>query len=118
MALRNRFVGVTGKILLQVYPKKDVWQRENQKEFIDQLRTVDPNVTGTPIQLYEYTELLKDSYEQAALYALGAIVLLVLFHFRSVFSVVLALLPVAIGIALAGGLDGVLRHRRSIRPTS
>jgi len=30
-ALRDRFVGVTGKILLQVYPKKDVWVRENQK---------------------------------------------------------------------------------------
>ena len=37
-ALRNRFIGVTGKYLLMVYPKKDVWQRENQKEFIDRLR--------------------------------------------------------------------------------
>ena len=36
-ALRDRFVGVTGKYLLMVYPKKDVWKRENQKEFIDQV---------------------------------------------------------------------------------
>jgi hopanoid biosynthesis associated RND transporter like protein HpnN len=105
-ALRDRFVGMTGKYLLQVYPEKDVWQRENQKEFISQLRTIDPDVTGTPVQLFEYTELLKRSYEQAALYSLGAIVILVIIHFRSLSSVVLSLLPVAIGSIWLGGLMG------------
>src|SRR5205807_1122109 len=74
-ALRNRFVGVTGKYLLMVYPRKDVWQRDNQKEFIGQLQTVDPKATGTPVQLYYYTELLKKSYEEAARYSLVAIVI-------------------------------------------
>ena len=46
-ALRNRFVGITGKYLLQVYPKNDVWQRANQEKFIEELRTIDPDVTGT-----------------------------------------------------------------------
>jgi hopanoid biosynthesis associated RND transporter like protein HpnN len=106
-ALHDRFVGVTGKMLLQVYPKKDVWQRNNQEEFIEQLRNIDPTVTGTPVQLYEYTELLKKSYEQAAKYALIAIVILVFIHFRSVFSVVLALLPVVIGATWLEGLMGL-----------
>ena len=105
-SLRARFVGVTGKYLLQVYPEKDVWQRANQKEFVDQLRTIDPNVTGTPVQLLEYTELLKKSYEEAALYSLGAIVVLVIIHFRSLTSVLLSLLPVAIGSIWLGGLMG------------
>lgn len=105
-ALRDRFVGKTGKILLQVYPKKDVWQRENQKEFIMAMRKVYPDVTGTPIQLYEYTELLRKSYQDAALYALGAIILLVLIHFRSLWSVILALLPVAIGSVWLVGIMG------------
>jgi hopanoid biosynthesis associated RND transporter like protein HpnN len=105
--LRDRFVGVTGKILLQVYPKKDVWERKNQEEFIGQLRTIDPNVTGTPVQLYEYTYLLKVSYEQAALFSLGAIVLLVFFHFRTVSSVILSLLPVAIGTIWLLGMMGL-----------
>jgi hopanoid biosynthesis associated RND transporter like protein HpnN len=106
-ALRDRFVGVTGKYLLMAYPRKDIWQRENQKEFIEQLRTLDPNVTGTPVQLYEYTTLLKDSYIQAAWYSLGAIVVLVLFHFRTVSSVVLALVPVAVGSLWLGGIMGL-----------
>jgi predicted RND superfamily exporter protein len=106
LALRNRFIGVTGKYLLQVYPKEDVWQRNNQEQFVKELRTVDPNVTGTPVQLYEYTTLLKDSYQQAAWYALGAIAILVFIHFQSLVAVILALLPVGIGALWMTGLMG------------
>lgn len=97
-ALRERFVGVSGKLLLQVFPRFDVWQRQPQEEFVRQLRAVDPDATGTPVQLYEYTTLLKQSYEQAAWYALGAIVFLVAWHFRSPVAVVLALTPVGLGM--------------------
>ena len=109
-AIRSRFVGVTGRYRLLVFPKKDIWQRANQQEFIDQLRAALPgheaNVTGTPVQLLEYEKLLKDSYMQAALYALGAIALMVLFQFRSPVCVVLSLLPVAIGSVWVLGLMG------------
>ena len=54
-------------------------------------------ITGTPVQLLEYTTLLKESYEEAARYALGAIALLVFLHFRSVICVLLALTPVGLG---------------------
>ena len=107
-ALRDRFVGVTGKYLLMVYPKEDIWKRENQKVFIDQVGKLSPNVTGTPVQLYHYTALLKDSYQEAAWYSLGAIALLVFLHFRSIACVVLALVPVAIGSLWLGGLMGWL----------
>jgi hopanoid biosynthesis associated RND transporter like protein HpnN len=105
-AFRDQFVGVTGKYLLQIFPKSDVWQRDNQAKFITDLRSVDPDVTGTPVQLYEFEELLKDSYLQAAWYSLAAIALLVFFHFRSLGSVVLALLPVGIGTLWLLGLMG------------
>jgi hopanoid biosynthesis associated RND transporter like protein HpnN len=105
-ALHDRFVGVTGKFLLQVYPKDDVWQRANQEKFVTDLRKVDPNVTGTPVQLYEYETLLKDSYIQAAWYSLAAIALMVFIHFRSVGAVILSLLPVGIGTLWLAGLMG------------
>ena len=112
-ALRNRFVGVHGKFLLQVYPKKDVWQREYQEEFVTALRqaldpqdTNHPIITGTPVQLLEYTTLLKDSYITAAWYSLMAISIMVLIHFRSLVAVVLALTPVGIGTLWLAGLMG------------
>ena len=114
-ALRNRFVGVHGKFLLQVYPKKDVWQREEQLEFVTALRTkLDPRdenkpiITGTPVQLLEYTTLLKDSYIVAAWYSLIAIAVMVLFHFRSLVAVILALIPVGLGTLWLTGLMGAL----------
>ncbi len=106
-AIRKRFLGATGKYLVQVYPKKDVWKRDNQKEFVAQLRSVDPNVTGTPVQLYEYTTLLKSSYQQAAGYALLAIALLVFLHFRSFACVFFSLLPVSIGALWMVGFMGL-----------
>jgi hopanoid biosynthesis associated RND transporter like protein HpnN len=107
-AFRNRFIGKSGKFLLQVYPKEDVWQRRHQELFVRQLRQVAPEATGTPVQLYEYTTLLKQSYQNAAWYSLGAIVILVFVHFHTVSSVVLALLPVAIGTTWMVGVMGLL----------
>jgi hypothetical protein len=105
-ALHNSFVGVNGKLLIQVYPKEDVWQRAPQERFITELRSVDPNVTGTPIQLYEYETLLRDSYINAAWYSLAAIALMVFLHFRSFGAVILALIPVAIGTLWLAGIMG------------
>lgn len=105
-SLHKDFVGVTGKYLIQVYPKENVWERAPQERFITALRKIDPDVTGTPVQLYEYETLLKDSYVQAAWYSLAAIVLLVFLHFRSFGAVVLALLPVLIGTLWLVGLMG------------
>jgi len=104
--LHKQFIGVTGKYLIMIYPKENVWERAPQERFITALRTIDPNVTGTPVQLYEYETLLKDSYVQASWYSLIAIALLVLFHFRSLNAVILALLPVGIGTLWLAGLMG------------
>ncbi len=105
-ALRDRFIGTNGNYLIMVYPKKDIWNRDNQGEFIKELQPIYEDVTGTPVQLYYYTELLKKSYEEAARYSLIAIALLVLIHFRSTLCVALALIPVGVGFLWLGGLMG------------
>ncbi len=104
--VRKRFIGIHGKVLLQVYPKQDVWAREAQEQFVRELRTVDSMVTGTPVQLYEYTTLLKQSFQEAALYSLIAIAVLVFIHFRSLSCVILSLLPVGFGFLWMLGIMG------------
>jgi preprotein translocase subunit SecF len=110
-ALRSQFVGETGKYMVQVFPQGDIWQHDVQGRFIAEIRAAlgpeADRLTGTPVQLYEYTTLLKNSYEQAALYALAVIALMVYLHFRSLACVVLALLPVAIGSCWTLGLMGL-----------
>lgn len=107
LPLRNRFVSRSGDAyLLMVSSTLDLWERDNQERFLNEVRTVAPNVTGTPVQLLEYTTQLKNSYIEAAWYAFGAIALMVWIHFRSPLSVALALLPVALGMVWLGGWMG------------
>lgn len=107
--LRKFLISSSGKFLLQVYPKEDIWERDKQETFINELRTVDPNVTGSPVQFYEYTSRLRENVEKAATYAAGIIALLVFLHFRRLSSVVLGLLPVALGFCWMLGLMGWLK---------
>lgn len=107
--LRSRFIGKTGKHLIYVYPKKNIWDRDNQEEFVQALRTIAPNVTGTPIQLYEYTTLLKTSYENAALYALAIIIVLAGIKFRKFTDIILCLTPTLFGFTWMLGLMGWLQ---------
>jgi len=106
--LHDFFISRSGKFLLQVYPKEDVWQRDSQEKFIRELRTVDPHVTGSPVQFYEYTSRLRQNVERAAAYAAVIIAVLVFLHFRRFSSVLLALLPVALGFSWMLGLMGWL----------
>lgn len=105
--LLHRFVGRSGtNYLLQINPRDNVWERQAQETFVTETRRIAPDVTGTPIQLYEYTTLLRDSYIEAAYYALGAIAILVFIHFRSLLCVVLSLLPVVLGTVWTLGYMG------------
>ncbi len=96
--LRKRFVGNTGKYLLQVYAKEDLWDREPLVKFVHEVQSVAPLATGTPVQNYAYIDLLRVSYRDAAIWAFLAIVVLILLHFRSVIDASLAVLPLALGV--------------------
>lgn len=107
--LRERFISHSGKYLLQVYPRGDVWQRTVQKEFVQELRTMAPDVTGSPVQIYEYTSMVKESFQKAGAYAAAVIALMVLLHFRRFGSVLLAFVPVVLGFVWMLGLMTLLR---------
>lgn len=106
--LRDRFLSRSGRYRLQVHPRDNVWQREPQERFVRELRTVAPEVTGSPVQFYESTNRLKESFQRAAGYSLGIVALLVFFHFRRLDATVLALLPVLLGYGWMLGLMGWL----------
>jgi uncharacterized protein len=70
-ALKQRFVGKDGRLLLQIAPKKEIFNEQPLAEFVTQIKTVDPHATGEPVSVYESFKILKLSYLQAFLYALG-----------------------------------------------
>jgi hopanoid biosynthesis associated RND transporter like protein HpnN len=97
--LRARFVSADGKLfLLQIYPRKDIWEWEPLTEFIGQLRRVDPNVTGSPVIGYESIRAIKRGYMEGGLYAAAAILVAAFLTLRRGRDTLIAMLPVVCGM--------------------
>jgi predicted RND superfamily exporter protein len=94
--------------LLLIYVKGDIWDIKNMEQFVTQVRSVDPDVTGNPLQIYEASLQMRRSYEQAAIYALCMILPVVFLNFGSLGSTLLAILPLALGMLQMLGLMGIL----------
>jgi len=96
--LRKRFVGSTGKYLLQIAPKKEIFDREPLEAFLNDVRKVEPKATGEPVMVFESMTIMRDSYRGAFMYAFLAIVLILLITFRSLRYALIGLVPLVVGV--------------------
>jgi len=104
----DRFVGRSGKLLLRIYGKGNLWDVDATERFVADVRRVDPKATGNPMQVSESSRIMKQSYEQAAVYALLIILPVVFLDFGSLRDTMLAILPLALGMLQLFGLMGLL----------
>jgi hopanoid biosynthesis associated RND transporter like protein HpnN len=102
-ALKERFVAKDGRLLLQIVPKNEIFDKAPLAEFVGQIKSVVPNATGEPVSVYESFRILQDSYLKAFMYAFAGIVLILLVTFRSLKLVVLGVLPLVAGLLLMIG---------------
>lgn len=101
--LLQRFVGKRGKLLLQVAPKKAIFEHQPLKEFVSQVKSIVPNATGEPVMVYESLTILRDAYFKAFIYAFIGISAILLICFKSIKFAVLGSLPLAVGLLLMVG---------------
>lgn len=107
-SLVNRFVGQHHKHLLKIYGRGNIWDMDALASFVKDVRSVDPKATGNPLQAYEASLEMKSSYEQAALYSMAIIFIVLWFDFRSVPYTLLAALPLGVGVLQMFGIMGIL----------
>ena len=107
-SLVTRFVGADGRHLLKIYSKGDIWDMQSMARFVAEVRGVDPLATGNPLQTYEASRQMKSSYEQAAWYALAAILIVLYLDLRSLRYTLLAMLPLGLGMLQLFGILGLL----------
>jgi len=107
-SLVERFVGSSGRHLLKIYGRGDIWHFDALERFVQDVRSVDPRATGNPLQAYEGSLEMKRSYEQAGLYSLIVILAVLWLDFRSLKYSALAVLPLAVGIVQMLGLMGLV----------
>jgi hopanoid biosynthesis associated RND transporter like protein HpnN len=101
--IRRRFVGKNGTLLLQVAPKKEIFQREPLQEFVSQVKGIAPHATGEPIMLYESLTVLRNAYLKAFIYAFIGIIAILLINFKSIRFALISALPLTAGLLLMIG---------------
>ena len=108
--LASRYVGSQGHWLLQVYPKFEIWDEAPLRQFVNDLRSIDPQVTGTPVQNLEASLQIRDSYFKSAGYALIAVLILLMWDFRSLHETLLGIFPAIAGLSITFGVLGLLNE--------
>ncbi|MDD2308711.1 MAG: MMPL family transporter [Desulfuromonadaceae bacterium] len=101
--LLQRFVGSSGKLLLQVAAKKEIFERGPLQEFVVQVKSIVPRATGEPIMVYESLSVLRDAYLQAFVYAFIGITVILMINFRSIRYALMGTVPLGVGLLLMIG---------------
>jgi len=95
--LRERYISEQGKFLITVFPSVNIWDLKKRQQYLKDLRSVDPNVTGSAVHMFNSTKLMTEGYINGGIYAMTAIIIYVLIIFRSLRTVLFILVPVVAG---------------------
>ena len=106
-SLRERYVSDSGRWLLRVFGRESLWEYKPLSDFIASVQTVDPEATGKPFTTLEGLQAMKRGFQWAGVYALIAIIVVLILDFRKTGPVLLALGPLAVGMLLALGVMGL-----------
>jgi uncharacterized protein len=102
--MRRRFIGKSGRLLLQIYSRHDPWDYPSQARFVEELRTVDPDVTGQPVVGYESTLLIGSSFRLGLVYAFILVAGIAALMIRRMRETVLAMAPLILGTLWTVGI--------------
>lgn len=103
----GRFVSPKGRFALMIYPRENIWEPASLAQFVEEVRGVDPNAVGTPIEVHESGRLMRTTFARSALVAFALICLIVWLDFRTLRASALAVLPLAAGMVLLFSAMGI-----------
>lgn len=107
-SLRERHTDPDGRYLLRVFARQPLWESHHLEGFINAVSAVAPEATGKPYTTWEGLIGMQSGFIRAGLLALAAIVMILLFDLRQLTDIVLALIPLTVGVATSMGTFGWL----------
>lgn len=105
--LRERWVA-DGIYRIDAFPAKDMNVLKNVREFVQQVRSVDPDATGLPVIYIESMRVILGAFFKAFAIAVALITLLLCLLLRSVTDVFLVLLPLVLASIFTGALTSLI----------
>jgi len=106
--LRDSWIAADGRARIEVFPRGDARDPEVLDRFVAAIRTIAPDVTGTPVTIQEAGHLISSAFVEAGIIALGAITLLLALVLRRVREVVLVIAPLLLAGVLTLAVTVVL----------
>jgi len=97
-SIRDLFIGKDGSYQIKVSPRDNVWNFDKLRQFVADLRKVDPTVSGVPVGVMESAQLMHRTFLSAAGLTIILVSLMLWLYSRSLVYVVLTLLPLGVGI--------------------
>ncbi|WP_051261571.1 MMPL family transporter [Desulfovibrio inopinatus] len=107
-SIRDLTIGKDGRYLVKIMPKDNIWQFDKLTTFVAALRTVDPDVTGVPVGVYESSQLMHRTFMIAALTTLVLVAGILWVYERNIVAVALNLLPLGVGLLWLLELMGII----------
>jgi hopanoid biosynthesis associated RND transporter like protein HpnN len=104
-SIKDRFYN-DGSYLIRVYPKGSIWEKGALAGFVNEVRSVAPDAVGDPVSLFVFADAFRKACLTATLYALVAILILLIAPFRSLSLTLIAFTPLGVGALWTIGIMG------------
>lgn len=113
--IKERYVSPkTGKMLITVFPKGNIWDEKNLRKFDEYTRKVNDRITGTPAIMLLFMNVMGEKGRLALILGTFSIMIFLLIDFKSIKYMILALIPLAIGTTWMLGLMAIFGVKFSI----
>lgn len=97
-SIRDLFIGKDGSYQIKISPRNNVWNFDKLRQFVADLRKVDPKVSGVPVGVMESAQLMHRTFLSAAALTIMLVSVMLWLYSRSFVYVALTLLPLAVGM--------------------
>lgn len=95
--IKQRFISKNGRYAVYITPNEDIWNPSDLKEFVTEIRKVDPLILGTPVEVYESSRLMIKAFLISAVLAFIVIYVIALLDFGSMRAAMMVSLPLVLG---------------------
>ncbi len=96
--LTSRYVSDDGLYRVQVFPRNDITDIRNLKNFVTAVRTIAPDATDKPVTILESGRTISSAFRTATILAFVLIALFLRIVFKRWVEVILVMFPVLLGL--------------------
>jgi uncharacterized protein len=106
--IKRDWITPDGRARVEIFPKQAAPDNEELRRFVDAVRRVAPDATGTPVTIQESANTVTHAFAVAGMIAVAAIAALLLIVLRSVMGMLYVLAPLALAGLLTLATDAVV----------